>query len=614
MPRRLVLTLLVVVSFILPSRVNRTHAQEPAEKATKPTIAVFALTGEITESPIDEPFPLFDLPVTSLRDLTRRLTRAATDDNVKAVVLLAENAHPGAAQIEELRQSMAAIQKAGKEVYVHSDSLGMADYVLFSGATRIAVSPTADLWVTGLYGEQPYLRGLLDKLGVQPDFLTCGDYKSAAEIFMRTEPSKQADEMHNWLLDSIHQNRIALIAKGRNVAPDQVEKWIDNGPYTAEKAKAAGLIDAVEHRQDFTAFLKKKYGEDLVFDRKYGQPKQPTIDFSNPFVAFKILGDLFGGNKKPASDKPAVGIVFVEGPIMLGNPEPSIFGAAGEARSSAIRKALDQAAADDKVKAVVLRVNSPGGSAVASEIILDATRRVKAKKPFVVSMGDVAGSGGYYVACASDTIFADPSTITASIGVVAGKVVTTPMWNKIGVTFKPYARGARADLLNSDRPFTDDQRAVLQSWMDDIYGVFKQHVTDARKDRLKNPLDQLAGGRVYTGRQALDLGLVDQLGTLNDAIAFVAAKADMKDGEYDTRPVPEPKNFIEQLMEQQSGGSEKDKRNLIASTPSILQMALPLLSNLDPHRVAIIKQSLRRLDMIQSDGAVLMMPEIATPR
>lgn len=614
MPRRLVLTLLlVVVSFIIPARLTRA-AEDQAEKATKPTIAVFALTGEITESPTDESFPLFDLPVASLRDLTRRMTRAAHDDNVKAVVLLAENAHPGSAQIEELRQSMAAIQKAGKEVYVHSDSLGMADYVLFSGATRIAVAPTADLWVTGLYAEQPYLRGLLDKLGVQPDFLTCGDYKSAAELFMRTEPSKQADEMYNWLLDSIHKSRIALIAKGRNVSPEQASKWIDNGPYTAEKAKAAGLIDAVEHRQDFTAFLKKKYGDDLTFDRKYGQPKQPTIDFSNPFVAFKILADLFGGNKKPASDKPAVGIVFVEGPIMLGSPEPSIFGAEGAARSSVIRKALDQAAADDKVKAVVLRVNSPGGSAVASEIILDATRRVKAKKPFVVSMGDVAGSGGYYVACASDTIFADPSTITASIGVVAGKVVTTPMWNKIGITFKPYTRGQHADLLNSDRPFTDDQRQLMQSWMNDIYGVFKQHVTDARKDRLKKPLDQLAGGRVYTGQQALDLGLVDRLGTLDDAIAFIAAKADMKDGEYDTRPVPEPKNFIEQLMEQQSGGSERDKRNLNATTPSILQMALPLLANLDPHRVAIIKQSLRRLDLVQAEGAVLMMPEIATPR
>jgi protease-4 len=608
------LVVAVVVSFIAPARAAHA-ADDPPAQPGKPVIAVFTLTGPITESPVDEPFPFFDLPTASLRDLTRRMTKAAKDPAVKAVVLLAEDAHPGSAQVEELRQSMATLQKAGKPVYVHSDSLDMADYVLFSGASRISVVPTADLWVTGIYGEQPYLRGLLDKLGVQPDFLTCGDYKSAAEIFMRSEPSKQADDMTNWLLDSIHQTHLALIAQGRNVSPEQAKQWIDAGPFTADKAKKAGLIDAVEHRQDFSAFLKKTHGDDLTFDRKYGQPKQQTLDLSNPFAAFKILGDLFGGAKKPVSDRPAVGIVYVEGPIMLGNPEPSIFGAmGGEARSSALRKALDEAASDDKVKAVVLRVNSPGGSAVASEIILDATRRVKAKKPFVVSMGNVAGSGGYYVACAADTIFADQSTVTASIGVVAGKLVTTPMWNKIGVTFKPYARGRHAALLNTDHPFTDEQRKLMQSWMDDIYGVFKRHVADARKDRLKKPLDEIAGGRVYTGQQALELGLVDQLGTLNDAIAFVAAKADMKDGEYDTRPVPEPKNFIEQLMEQQSGGSEREKRNLTAATPSILQMALPLLANLDPHRVATVKQSLRRLDLIQAEGVVLMMPEIATPR
>jgi protease-4 len=613
MPRRLALTLLVIVSLILPSRFARAAGAADDAPQNKPTIPVFTLTGEITESPTDESFPFFEPPVASLRDLTRRLTKAAHDDNVKAVVLLAEDAHVGPAQTEELRQSMAALQKAGKEVYVHSDSLSTADYVLFAGATRISVVPTADLWVTGIYAEQPYLRGLLDKLGVQPDFLTCGDYKSAAEMFMRTEPSKQADEMYNWLLDSIHQNRIALIAKGRNVTPEQATKWIDSGPYTAEKAKAAGMIDAVEHRQDFTAFLKRKYGDDVTFDRKYGQPKQPTLDFSNPFVAFKILGDLFAGSKKPASDKPAVGIVYVEGPILLGNPEPSIFGAlGGEARSSALRKALDEAANDDKVKAVVLRINSPGGSAVASEIILDATKRVKAKKPFVVSMGNVAGSGGYYVACAADTIFADPSTITASIGVVAGKLVTTPMWNKIGVTFKPYARGRHAALLNTDHPFTDEQRKLMQDWMNDIYGVFKQHVSDARKDRLKKPLDEIAGGRVYTGQQALEPGLVDRLGTLSDAVAFVAAKANLKEGDYDTRPVPEPKNFLEQLMEQQSGGTERERHNVTA--PSVLQLALPLLHDLDPQRVAVIKQSLRRLDLIQSEGAVLMMPETAALR
>jgi protease-4 len=609
MSRRIILALLVIVLFVFP---RLAPADEPP--AAKPVVPIFTLTGPITESPADETLPIFGPPAASLRDLTGRMTRAAKDPNVKAVVLLSEGGMPGFAQTEELRQAMAALRAAGKSVYVHSDSLRTPDYVLFAGASRISVVPTGDLWVNGLYGDQPYLRGLLDLIGVKPEFLTCGEYKSAAEIFMRKEPSKQADEMINWLLDSMYQTALEQIAKGRNVSAEQAKAWVDGGPYTAEKARAAGLIDAVEHRQDFTAFIRKTHGEDVTFDRKYGQPKQPTIDFSNPFAAFKLLADLFGGSNKPKSDKPAVGIVFVEGPIVLGNPEPSIFGEGGAAYASAVRKALDKAAADDQVKAVVLRVSSPGGSAVASEIILDATRRVKAKKPFVVSMGDVAGSGGYYVACASETIFADRSTITASIGVVAGKLVTTDMWGKVGITFKPYARGQHAGLLNTDRPFSADERARVQAWMDEIYGVFKQHVTDARGDRLKKPLEQIAGGRVYTGQQALELGLVDKIGTLNDAIVFVADQAHLKDGDYDVRPVPEPKNFIEQLMEQQGGGDEKDQRRVSAGGPSILELALPHLRHLDPQRTALIKAALRRLDLIQAERVTLTMPEIGVTR
>src|SRR5262249_42540420 len=158
---------------------------------------------------------------------------------------------------------------------------------------------------------------------------------------------------------------------------------------------------------------------------------------------------------------------------------------------------------------------------------------VKAKKPFVVSMGDVAGSGGYYVACAADTIFADESTITGSIGVVSGKLVTTGMWNSVGVTFKEYQRGANSGMLSTSRPFSKQERDRMQSWMDEIYGVFKGHVTAIRGNRLKKPLDEIAGGRVYTGRQALDLGLVDKIGTLNDAIKYVAGEAKVKD--YDVR-------------------------------------------------------------------------------
>ena len=304
--------------------------------------------------------------------------------------------------------------------------------------------PTSDIWVTGLYGESPYVRGLLDKLGVKPDFLHCGAYKSASEIFMRDGPSPEAEKMQNWLLDSEYETYVNLIAKGRGVDVAKVRGWIDGGPYTAESGKEAGLIDAVEQRQDLEAFLKSKYGKDLTFEKGYGKKKAQQLDLSSPFGMFKMWGDLLGESLKKKNTKPAVGIVYLQGAISLGGSESSPFEGASGATSGALRKALDEAANDDAVKAVVLRVDSPGGSAVASEIILDATRRVKAKKPFVVSMGDVAGSGGYYVACASDTIFADDSTITGSIGVVGGKMATNAMWNKVGITFKAYKRGQNA--------------------------------------------------------------------------------------------------------------------------------------------------------------------------
>ena len=203
----------------------------------------------------------------------------------------------------------------------------------------------------------------------------------------------------------------------------------------------------------------------------------------------------------------------------------------------------------------MLRVDSPGGSALASEIILDATRRVKSKKPFTVSMGNVAGSGGYYVACGADTIFADAATITGSIGVVSGKLATGGLYEQLGVSFKSYRRGQNAGMLASGEVFSPGERLKMRSYMDEIYGVFKSHVTAVRGNRLKKPIDDIAGGRVYTGKQALELGLVDRLGTLHDAIKYVAEQAKLTD--YELRVIPKPKNFLEQLMED---GSDNDGR------------------------------------------------------
>jgi protease-4 len=605
----------LVAGSLLPAT-SAAVAADKDKKSDKPTVAVFRLDGTVSEEPKSDDLGFGGDKGVSLKELVERMNKAAGDENVKAVVMFAEGGTIGTAQREEIRQAMAKLRAAGKTIYAHADSLHMGDYALLSGASRLSVVPTGDLWVTGMHGESPYLRGLLDLLGVQPEFLTCGAYKSAAELFMRKEPSPEAEKMQNWLLDGIFDTYVKLIATGRKVEVSKVKDWIDNGPYTAEKAKAAGMIDAVEHREAFEKMIKSKCGNDVVFDRKYGEKKAPELDFNNPFAIFKLLGDTMAESKKKKSDKPAVGIVYVNGAIQLGHKQISPFSPGGDgAFSTDVRKALDEAARDDSVKAVVLRVDSPGGSAVASEIILAATKRVKAKKPFVVSMGDVAGSGGYYVACGSDIIYADSATITGSIGVVSGKFVTNPMWAKIGITFKSYDRGAHADMLGSDRPFTKEGRERMQGYMDEIYGVFKGHVTAIRGDRLKKPIDELAGGRVYTGQQALELGLVDKIGTLEDAVHHIAKKANLT--EYDVRVVPEPKNIFEQLMEA-TGGGKNDKNNLDAAIgrptmklagPTLLDLAAPHLEGLDPVRVQAVKRALLQMQLLNREGISLMMPE-----
>lgn len=615
--RRSLLWLLLAGLVAVPIAAAEDDAKPAAEatkqEAPKQIVAVFRLKGGLTETPAGEGFPLAMEQTNSLKDVVQRMHKAAADKNVKAVVLTLNDFGAGYAQIEELRQAIAGLRAAGKDVYAHSDSLSMPEYLLLSGATRLSVVPTGDLWVTGLQGGSMHIRKLLDLIGAKPDFLTCGAYKSAAEMFMRETPSKEADEMHNWLLDSLYESCVKQIAKSRGVTAEKVRQWIDNGPYTATKAHEAGLIDSVQHRQEFEAGIKQRFDGQVTFDAKYGHAAQAQIDLSSPLGIINFYSELLSGGKKTRSHKDSVAIVYVEGPIVLGSHTPSLL-SAGEAvaASTPIRAALNKAAEDDSIKAVVLRVNSPGGSAVASEIILDATKRVKAKKPLIVSMGDVAGSGGYYVACASDTIFADETTITGSIGVVVGKLATTETFSKIGVTWKDYNRGANAALLSSSNTFTDGERKKLQGWMDDIYGVFKGHVTTIRGSRLKKPIDDLAGGRVYTGKQALDLGLVDKLGTLDDAVKFAAKEAKLD--KYELRVVPEPKSFIEQLLDT-SEGKDDDTVRFAApfrttGSSAVLDSALPYLRQLDERHAGAVLRALQQLEILNREGVVLMTPEV----
>jgi protease-4 len=370
------------------------------------------------------------------------------------------------------------------------------------------------------------------------------------------------------------------------------------------------LIDVVETQEEFIARVKNEIGGEVKIDNRYGQEQKVEINLANPFAFFGVLAEMLNPPQKP--HKNSVALIYVEGTIMPGYSQPSLFGLSEIAFSGDIRKAFETAAKDDSVKAVVMRVDSPGGSAEASEVILNATRQLKDKKPFIVSMGDVAGSGGYYISCGADTIFADEVTVTASIGVVGGKLVTADMWNKLGVNWVGYKRGANADFLDSLKSFDDSQKQKLADYMQNVYGVFKNHVAKGRGDRLTKPIDQIAGGRVYTGKQALELGLVDKIGGLDQAIDYAVSKAALED--YEVRVIPRPKDFITMLMEELSGQGESptdismpDTNSLFCGNPA-LKSLFELLRKTEPRRAEALYQALMRIELIRRENVIMMMP------
>lgn len=620
--------IIVVTIFIIPAIVHssdqcpegqqsleqrETSAQETTEITEAPPVVVhFHLSGALTETPMEDPFGLIAGQVTSLKDLLGRLEQARNDDAVKAVVLTFDRMELGLGQLEEIRGALKKLKDANKRVFIHAEGMSTPVYALLCTASDLSVTPESMVWLIGLYGESLYVKGLLDKIGVESDFLQIGDYKSAAEMMTRTGPSEPAEQNINWLLDGLYDSIIKMISDSRGMDPEQVRRLIDNGPYQAECARTVGLLDSIKYRDEFLADIKKEFGDNVKINSRYAEKKGPQFNFANPFAFFSIFSDWLRQRKKVSKD--IVVLVYVEGMILPGYAQPSPFGGPKAAYSGDIRKALEKAANDNSVKAVVMRVDSPGGSAEASEVIWNAARQVKAKKPLIVSMGNLAGSGGYYVSCGADTIFADEMTITASIGVIGGKFVTTSMWNKLGVNWVGYKRGENADLFNSARHWDELQRARIEQYMKKVYTVFKDHVSQARKDRLTKPIEELAGGRVYTGKQALRLGLIDRIGSLNDAVEYAAVQASISD--YEIRVIPQPKDFFTIIMEKMTGQGERPSDLSIRTSAGLADLnsplfraVFPLLKQLDPKRASAVCRIVERVELIRREGVALMMPQ-----
>jgi len=577
------------------------------------------LAGALTEAAREDPFSVFGAQPGSFRVVLDTLEHLEDDDSVVALVLTINGFRPSMAHMEEIYHAINKVEESGVDVYVHIEEamLPMSTYIMLSGAKYINVVPTGFLNLSGMYREGMYLKDGLAKIGLEADIVHIGDYKSAGETMMLNGPSKEAEEAMNWMMDALYSSSVAMIAESRGIDRKVVRSMLDIGPYTAEDAAKVKLIDSCMYQDDLLSLLKEKYGEDIYIENNYG-PGDGSSPDTSPFES--IFEDFVSSSSSGSSGLKSVGIVYVEGNIMPG------YGSG--AFSGTVRKALEEAADDRNLKAVVMRINSPGGSVTASEVIWRAAELLNEKKPFVVSMGSVAASGGYYIACGADAIYADATTITGSIGVVGGKIVTTGMWDELGINWHPYQRGANADWMSTAEPFNQFQRQQIVEQMGAAYATFKDHVTEGRGDKLKKDLESMAGGRVFTGRQALDLGLIDEIGGLNDAIDHAAELANLK-GKYRVRTIPKIKTFGELLEEEflGNGGSgspadlsldvqkesvfslEKVQKTLGASHESARLMAL--LNTFEPARSQEVYRMLQSAELLNTEGVMVMMPTVS---
>ncbi len=586
-------------------------------------VALFELRGAMPEAP--DPMGLGELlgeqAPTCMFDLLAKLREVRTDPKVPAVVFDIDEASLGLAQIQELRAQFEALRAADKAVWVYCETLTIGKLLLGSAASRLYLMPAGDVDLLGLYGEASYFKNMLDNIGLEADILHCGAYKSAGEPFYRTGPSKEAEQQTNSLLDSMYEEMLDGVAESRRLSAERIREIIDKGSITAAEALEAKLVDKLGYREDFIKAVKRSYGDDVEIERNYGKKHGPDLDMENPFAIFQLFSDMMKGRKD--SDEPAVGVVFVEGPITTGRTESGLFGGSSNAGSTTVRRAIAKAAADENVKALVLRVDSPGGSAVASDVICEATKRFKdSGRPVIVSMGNVAGSGGYYVATLADAIFAEPSTITGSIGVVGGKIVTKGLWDWVGITGHEYKRGKHSDLMNSNRRFTEEQRSLVQGWMNRVYEEFKNRVKDGRGDRIKGELEPLAGGRVYTGTQALDIGLVDRLGGFADAIKHAATEAELGN-DYEVRVYPRPKSIFDLFAKAFGGKGDDDDfvwagnrqsrlGGRFAGLPSIAA-AMETLRAIDPVKAKALQDFLIQMELFSRETVLMIGPPLALP-
>ncbi|HZJ64063.1 MAG TPA: signal peptide peptidase SppA, partial [Kofleriaceae bacterium] len=431
--------------------------------------------------------------VRQLTALVARLRAIARDPTAKAVVVTFDGPSAGWATIEELRDELVRVRGAGKKVFAYMVSGTGRDYYIASAAHKIYVDPAGGLRLVGMAGTTMYFRGTFEQFGVQPQFEKIAEYKSAPEQFTETGPTAIAAQMRNELYDSLWDRWVQTVADARHLTKDAVLALVDAGPYSAgDLAADAKLVDAVAGPEKISQLVTSELGAILPVT-------SPAIE------------------RPERWERPGVAVVYVDGDITDGKSQTVPMLGQTLAGGETLIEALTAARNDPRIGAIVLRIDSPGGSALASELISREVFSTRGVKPIICSLSDLAASGGYFVAAGCDVIFAEPMTITGSIGIFYGKFDIGGLARKLGVTTDTFKRGKRADLESMFRPYTDDERAVLKDKLRYMYGRFVAAVSEGR-GITKDDVDAIGRGHVWSGAQAMPIKLIDKFGGLGDAL------------------------------------------------------------------------------------------------
>jgi protease-4 len=536
------------------------------------SVLVLNVTGELPDYVAEEPLAkTFGIKqAQSFSGLLTQLRKAKVDDRIKAVLLDIDFPGIGWGKADEFRDAVKDFKTSGKPVYAYMEIGTNREYYLATAADKIFLPPSGDIYINGFAAEAMFYKGTLDKLGIEADVIQIGPkYKNAPDQYTRKEMSDGQREVINAVLDEYYGRFTDAITESRSKSADDVKTLIDGAPYNANQAKSLGLIDGAVYRSQVDDDLKTRLGY------KEGD-KLRTISGGD---YREIPSDSLGLNR---GDK--IAVIYASGAINIGRSSNGPL-SGNMVGSDTIVKAVNDAADDGSIKAIVLRVDSPGGSSLASDLMWNALENAKAKKPVVVSMSDVAASGGYYISCNASKIVAEPSTITGSIGVFMGKPVVKGLYDWLGITNQYVMRGKNAGIFRETEKWTPDEREKMVAQTNSIY--FDNFVPKVAKGRGKSveAVNEIGQGHVWTGTQAKGNGLIDEFGGLEKAISIAKDLAGLP-ADKDVRRIvfPEPRSFFETFFSNDTSAEtsqSKAQAALMESLPADVRRAFRYAALLD---------------------------------